>query len=298
MKNDHVDDLLPAYLNGTLDAPERRRVAGHLELCPVCRAELASWEAVRGATASAFGPLPVPPAEALEKVMERAGERRPVAPATPLAAGLSISWQLLLGQAPLVGRRIWAASALTMALGCLVALLTATPTAAGATLAVFAPVVAAVGVAFIYGPENDPSLEISLSTPTPPRLVLLARLTLVYGYDLALALVATGVLAVAKGSLSPWSLISQWIGPLLFLSAFALLLSLLVGPTIASLAAMGLWATKLVASSGYAAGGSLEPAGTGLLEAFWRTNPVLLPLAALLLALAVLYAPRVERLAH
>jgi hypothetical protein len=295
--DDDFADLVPAYVNGTLDAPERRRLYGHLSACPACRAELARWKAVRGATARAFGPLPAPPLGTLEKVMERVGERPGAS--DPVAWGFSVSWQLLAGQVALVGRGIWAASALTMALGCVVALLAASPNAAGATLALFAPAVAAFGVAFVYGPENDPSLEIALSTPTPPRLVLIARLTLVYGYDLALALVATGVLALAKGGMGLLPLVSLWIGPMLFLSALALVGSFLIGPTNATLLAMGLWATKLLAAT--YSGTPLAFPGADMIETFWQSEAVLLPLAALLLAGALLFAPRMapqpERLA-
>ncbi len=91
-------------------------------------------------------------------------------------------------------------------------------------------------------------------------------------------------------------LIFFWIGPMLFLSALALLLSLLLGPSVATLVSLGLWATKLLAS-GYSEAGSFVPVGAGLLDEFWRANMVLLPLAAVLLAAALLLAPKTERFA-
>ncbi|RME83204.1 MAG: hypothetical protein D6775_08765 [Caldilineae bacterium] len=42
----HVQDLLPAYALGILDAEETARVAEHLASCATCRAELASYEEV------------------------------------------------------------------------------------------------------------------------------------------------------------------------------------------------------------------------------------------------------------
>jgi hypothetical protein len=293
MKTGHVTDLLPAYLNGTLGADECRRVGRHLEACAACQEELASWRDVGRAATRTFGPVPAPPEGALAGALAEVrgeGHTRRFAP----AGRVSLAWQLLLGQLPLVRREIWTASALTMALGCVVALLAESASAAGAALAVFAPVIAAAGVAFVYGPENDPSLEVALSTPTPPRLVLLARLVLVYGYDLALALAATGVLVVVKDGVGLWSLIWTWIGPMLFLSALALVASLFFGPTPAIVATMGLWTTKIVASA-YPEAPLAQP-GADLLGAFWHTTPILLTLAAALVAFAVLYAPRVERL--
>jgi hypothetical protein len=293
MKTGHVADLLPAYLNGTLGADDRRRVGRHLESCPACREELASWRAVGVAAARAFGPVPAPPEGALAGALAEAREEGP-SRRSAFAGRVSLAWQLLVGQLPLVRREIWAASALTMTLGCVVALLMGGTSAAGATLAVFAPVVAAVGVAFVYGPENDPSLEVALSTPTPPRLVLLARLVLVYGYDLGLALAATVVLAAARMDAGlVWPLVSLWIGPMLFLSALALLVSLLFGSTPAVLVAMGLWATRLFAS-GYA-GSTFTPAGVDFVNAFWQTDLVLVLLAALCLAVALLHAPGVRQ---
>ena len=294
MKSPHVAGLLPAYLGGTLDAHEERLVEGHLEACAACRVEIASWEAVRGATVAARERVPVPPAGVMEGALARI-EAEDAVPTSPLSR-LSLAWQLLVGQLPLVRREIWAASAITVGLGCLVGLMTAGPSAAGAPLAVLAPVVAAVGVSLVYGPENDVSLEVALSTPTPARLVLLARLVLVYGYDLALALAASGAVALTHGEAGLWPLVSLWIGPMFFLSSLALLLSLFLGPTPAIMAAMTLWATKLLAMND-GARTFLTPEWADRIGAFWQANPVLLPLAATLLVAAVILAPKLERLA-
>lgn len=42
----HAIELLPAYALGCLDAEEGTQVAEHLAVCPMCRAELASYQAV------------------------------------------------------------------------------------------------------------------------------------------------------------------------------------------------------------------------------------------------------------
>ena len=290
----HVAGLLPAYLNGTLEARDETRVDEHLRVCAACRAELSSWDAVQEAVGVSQAAVPAPAPSVLDGALARI--MREEAGPSPLARRLSLAWQLLLGQLPLVRREIWAASALTVVLGCVVALLMVAPSEAGGPLAVLAPVVAAAGVSLVYGPENDASLEVALSTPTPPRLVLLARLVIVYGYDLALALAASGVVALARVEVGLWPLVELWIGPMFFLSALALLLSLFFGPTPAIVAAMTLWATKLVVTE-ESARTFVTPQWAGRIEAFWQASPLLLSLAAALFVAAVLFAPKLEKLA-
>lgn len=295
--NHHVVDLLPAYINGTLDETEKRTVERHLHGCAPCEAELASWKAVSSASAFASENVPETSSAVLARALAEIDLQEEVlaAGSYSISARLSLAWQLLRGQLPLVRKEIWVASPLTMIVGCIVALMTTTPNGAGLTLAIFAPIVAALGVAFVYGPENDPSLEVTLSTPTSPRIVLLARLTLVYGYDLVLALAATGVLAVVKNGISLWPLISLWIGPMLFLSALTLVLSLLLGAATAALAATVLWASRLVALSDATVAPTSRTAD--MIEVFWLSNTVLLAMAAIMLVTAFLYTQRTERLA-
>jgi anti-sigma factor RsiW len=58
--NQHIGDMLPAYLNGRLDTASAERVRTHLETCGECRHELVAWEAVSGATQLASASLPAP----------------------------------------------------------------------------------------------------------------------------------------------------------------------------------------------------------------------------------------------
>lgn len=44
--DEHVSDLLPALLNGTLDATAADRASLHLATCPSCRRSAAAWEAI------------------------------------------------------------------------------------------------------------------------------------------------------------------------------------------------------------------------------------------------------------
>lgn len=50
LPDDHIDDLLPAWLNGTLTFDVKARVRSHLDQCAACNAELDEWQAIAQAT--------------------------------------------------------------------------------------------------------------------------------------------------------------------------------------------------------------------------------------------------------
>jgi hypothetical protein len=164
--------------------------------------------------------------------------------------------------------------------------------AAGVVEAI-APLVAVAGVAMVYGPENDPGLELALATPTSPRQVLLARLVLIFGYDLALSLVATlGLLTLVPVDLLG-GVIVNWLGPMALLSSLALLLSLCLGTGNAVAISFVLWLSRFVVKGVVQAPlmGSAD-AGPGWLavayEGIW-TDTALLAAAAALLVLASIW---------
>lgn len=66
----HAIELLPAYVLGSLDTEEANQVAEHLAVCPVCRAELASYQAVADQLALAV-PDAAPPAALKQQVLGR-----------------------------------------------------------------------------------------------------------------------------------------------------------------------------------------------------------------------------------
>jgi hypothetical protein len=291
----HVVDLLPAYLNQRLDHDDRARVETHLHDCADCRAELNEWRAIASATRQldmAAAPAPDLLSRIHAEVDQDVATQPAISPTD--VRSLQYLWQLLRGQAPLVRRGIWLASGLTTALGVLVAIATLHQSIGSFTLALIAPVVAAFGMAFIYGPENDPSLEIAISTPTSPRLVLLSRLTLVFGYDLLLALIASLVLTAMHG-FTLWTLIELWFAPMLFLSALTLVVSLLINPLVAMTGALVLWGLRLVQLSDTVRTGT-PPAGSAA-HAFGlpALNPYLLVIGVALLLFAIVYVPHQER---
>jgi hypothetical protein len=168
-------------------------------------------------------------------------------------AALAWPWLLLRAQLRVVHREIWLASALVMALGTLVAVATYSG-GAGADalpLVLTAPLVTAVGAAYLFGPDGQSSLEVELAAPVSPRLVLLARLTLLFAFDLALGLLGSGLLALVRADVLLWPLVSTWLAPMACLSALAFLLSvLLVDATAAALVSLGLWCLQVLRQTG------------------------------------------------
>jgi len=172
-----------------------------------------------------------------------------------LISHLQSPFLLLRSQLYIVRREIWAASALVMMLGAGMSILIPTgdtlpdgsTTPDGFALALVAPLVAALGISFLYGPGMDPAVEIEESTPVTQRQILLARLTLVFGFNLTLGLLASlGVmLAGAIGLTAPVSLpalIGVWLAPMTSLSALALFLTVLTGDSLAGVvASLGIW---------------------------------------------------------
>jgi hypothetical protein len=218
-------EKLPWYVNGTLPAAERSTVQAHLQACADCSRTAAGLKALAAGLA-VRAPAPAPELKQLPA-------RRPQP---------SFNWQwgfnLLRIQARVVRGEIWPASALIMALGLVVTLVAADTL----PLVLVAPVIAAVGVAFIYGPTVDPALEIELATPTSPRSVLLARLALVFGYDLVLGLLGSLLLALLATDVSLWPLVMSWLAPMAFLSSLALLLAVLsVDSGLGALVSLVLW---------------------------------------------------------
>ncbi len=108
---------------------------------------------------------------------------------------------------------------------------------------IVAPLVAACGVAFLYGIDSDPAIELELATPVSPRLILLARLALLFGFNLAITLACSLGLTLTQSSISLMPLIVSWLVPMTFLSALAFLLSVLFFNSLASvLISLLLWA--------------------------------------------------------
>ncbi|MGN9910328.1 hypothetical protein ACTMTJ_22500 [Phytohabitans sp. LJ34] len=269
------------YVTGALPPAERAAHEAHLAECATCRADVAAWRALAGTGEDPPGP------ELVHRVLLRSALDGPP-PATRRPAWFSLA--LLRAEARLVRPAVPIASALVMALG--VALAAASPPGlTGQVFALVAPVVAALGIAGLYGPRRDPAFEVVAATPTAPALILLSRIALVFGYDLVLALAASGVLAVLGGDPGGvFALVDAWLGPMALLSALSLVLAVWLGADVAAGVAVVLWSLRVLA------GGFLDDADWGLdaVRLVWATNAGTVLTAAALTALAVFLAGRGE----
>lgn len=185
---------------------------------------------------------PTAKARLIERLL-RAQTYSPVPVRPPLKMSLLWMWLILRSQMRLINVLTWAASALLLALGTLVTFLSfQTPNGTTLPIILVAPVVAAVGVAFLYGEDVDPPLELQMTTPVSPRMILLARLALLYGFNLVLALACSILLALTQAQISLVPLVLSWLAPMTFLSALAFTLSVLFfDTTISIIISLGTW---------------------------------------------------------
>jgi hypothetical protein len=196
-------------------------------------------------------------------------------------------WNVVTSQARLLRRSVWVASALGIALATLLAASLSAELGRDGVLTIALPLIAAAGVAFLYGPEHDPGLEITLATPTPARLVLLSRFGLLFAFDVAWALLGTLAISLARGE-SPWGLALAWLGPMTLLATVSLALSLFTGPVVAALSAALVWlASALRIDTGVAL--RFPP------ETLARMTPGILALSVAALLLAMITVSRREQ---
>jgi hypothetical protein len=162
-------------------------------------------------------------------------------------------------------------------------------------LRILAPLVTAASLAVLYGPEHDPAAELTLSTPTSPWKILLARVTLVFGYNLVLG-VAVSLLLQAFIPVNLNGLILSWLAPMTFLSALALVLSLWIGTANALLVAYAGWLAQFIPFLMRPMGlvGWFARFGEGYVQ-FWQSPAILLTAAVLLFAAALWSAHFPER---
>jgi hypothetical protein len=118
-----------------------------------------------------------------------------------------------------------------------------------------APGIAAVGIAFAYGPGGDLAWELSLSCAVPDRMVLFARGTAVFAVNAALGLLASTVSGAAA------ALTFGWLVPMTAVCALALAVTVTVRSASAG-AGAGVAAWTITVLAGQTASGQPTAAAT------------------------------------
>jgi hypothetical protein len=169
------------------------------------------------------------------------------------------------------------ASAVVLAAGAAATLGTRQP-----WVGLLAPVVAAAGIAYAYGPGIDPAWELSRSMAVSDRLVLLVRALAVFALDAGLGLAASAASGAALG------ITFGWLIPMTALCALALAVATVTRSANAGVAAgLAGWTLVILA----------EQAATGRFAAAVSDSALMLPyLAVAVVCVAVaLYATRIPR---
>lgn len=222
--SDHVADLIPFFVNDTLSAAERRTVITHLEVCSACRSQVAEWSRIALACQSVSDP------ERAERFMRRTT-------AAPVCRVLRRTLTLLGGQRRLLP---WPWLVLFTAMAAFlpaIGALTGRPGVPELMIWLVGPFLALGAVAALAQPEEAAGAEIYAVTPTSPRTILLARLTLVF----TMVAVALGVAAWAVDSVNALELLMLWGAPIAAISGFGLLVAVWTGPSYGQVVAAVLW---------------------------------------------------------
>ncbi|HUZ37614.1 MAG TPA: hypothetical protein VMV17_14915 [Streptosporangiaceae bacterium] len=122
-------------------------------------------------------------------------------------------------------------------------------------VALVAPVVAAAGIAYAYGPGIDPAWELSCSMAVSERMVLLVRALAVFGLNAVLGLAASA----ASGAVAAAAF--GWLVPMTAVCALALAAATLARSANVGVAA-GLGGWVIAVLSGQAADGRISAAFT------------------------------------
>ena len=279
----YFEELLPLYAAGQLEMAERAEIRNHLASCVECQADLKLWELVSKEVATANRVL-TPPPGLIATVFERLDE-----PSRLAVAGRR-AWQLLRAQVLLTQRELWPASAAVMILGVITAILSNHAEA----VYFIAPLIAAASLTISFGPDHDAAYELIMATPMSPWKMLLARLSIVSGYNLLLSLFAgLALLPIIPPGLFG-TLILGWLGPMAFLSALALLFALWIGTSNAIAITYILWIGQYVPYKSiglWIDSPALEPVFSAY-QQFWHSPMLLGALSVLLISMALWSANR------
>jgi hypothetical protein len=277
---EHVvfEELLPLYAAGNLSSSQKAEIEAHLKSCEECQTDLIMWKAVSSEIQTANQPLTASP-QLVEKALER------IHSPNRFQRALRQSWQLLRAQAVLVRSDMWPVSTIVMFMGIAVALIAKRI----GVIYFLSPLVAASTLAALYGPDHDPSMELSRSTVTSQWKILFARMSIVSAFNLILGFTASLILLLIAPPNMLGTIIMGWFCPLAFLSALALLLSIWLGTNSAIAISYSLWLIQYIPFKA-ASLWTNSPVWTSFLTAykgFWQNSFLLAGFSIVLVIIAL-----------
>lgn len=262
-------------------APEERAVLEvHIAGCRKCFAELRSWEMITGAVSLCNrSSRPTVSFETswealLSRIPVSASVMYPEAPAVTHKRPFVKFAQVLTWQARLLHPAIWLVSALAIVFMSVYVSNLGSFGQQTQLLSIVLPLIVAMGIAFICDPHIALDAEMLTATPTSPRLILLCRGALIYGFDLVLGMAATLVLAHVLHE-GEGLLAALWLGPTTLLASLSMFVSVWFGPPLALTASTGIWLMRIV---------QLESPFKfwGATDVLWSTSPLILIIAVVI----------------
>ncbi|ETK34051.1 hypothetical protein [Microbispora sp. ATCC PTA-5024] len=198
--------------------------------------------AVREADEELIGPLTVPAYdELLGRLPDIAGHRKAPVTGPTLRASWRLTTGLVRAQARLIPRSLGPLTALGLVAAVLLARTAPTP---GAVVQLFSSVVTVVlllGSVTACSHRSDPRLELLSAMPVSPATAFATRLALVLGIDLALSVVASGVLVSAGATTGMLAVVAGWLGRALLAAGAGAVFAIWRSPAFGTMAGVVVW---------------------------------------------------------
>ena len=155
-----------------------------------------------------------------------------------------------------------------------------------------APAVAAIGIAYAYGPGVDPAWELACSCPVSDRLVLLARAVAVFAVNALLGLAASAATLGTRAEAHAAQLTFAWLLPMAAVCALALAVAVTArSAAVGAGAGVAAWIFVVLARGafGTASGTPAQSPGVNLTGAITDPNLYLPYVAVAACCAAVVY---------
>ena len=235
-KNCVYSELLPDFITGNLTKKDSHAITNHIKECEQCQKDLEFWQLL-SSEMNEMNQQIEPPELLRDQILIKIREPR------NFLHSVRHTFLLIQTQSRFIHHEIWLTSFLIMVLGILAGLISGH----SEILRILIPFISALTLAIIYTPDKDPAFELVLALPNSPRQILLARMVLTYSFNFVLAFCANLCLMDIMPDVIFGQAILDWLGPMMFLSALALVLSIYLGFEIAIFISYSIWLLQFAA---------------------------------------------------